>query len=192
MVTRKRFSNVSRFACFLSNIEPKTVKEVLTDANWIEAMQEELEQFLRNKVWNLVPRPMNTNIIGTKCIFKNKSNKFGTIIRNKARLVAQGYTQMEGIDFDETFAPVARLESIRLLLSIACLIGFRLFQMDVKSAFLNGVLNEEVYVEQPKGFEDPHAPDHVYKLDKALYGLKQAPRAWYEKLTNFLVSRGYK
>ena len=192
MVTRKKFSNVSRFACFLSNIEPKNVKEALTDENWIEAMQEELEQFLRNKVWNLVPRPMNTNIIGTKWIFKNKSNEFGTIIRNKARLVAQGYTQVEGIDFDETFAPVARLESIRLLLSIACLIGFRLFQMDVKSAFLNGVLNEEVYVEQPKGFEDPHAPNHVYKLDKALYGLKQAPRAWYEKLTNFLVSHGYK
>ena len=127
MVTRKKFSNVSRFACFLSNIEPKNVKEALTDENWIEAMQEELEQFLRNKVWNLVPRPMNTNIIGTKWIFKNKSDEFGTIIRNKARLVAQGYTQVEGIDFDETFAPVARLESIRLLLSIACLIGFRLF-----------------------------------------------------------------
>ena len=122
---------------FLSNIEPKNVKEALTETNWIEAMQEELEQFFRKKVWNLVPRPVNTNIIGIKRIFKNKSDEFGTIIRNKARLVAQGYTQVEGINFDETFAPVARLESIRLLLSIACLIGFRLFQMDVKSAFLN-------------------------------------------------------
>ena len=93
-------------------------------------------------------------------------------MRNKARLVAQGYTQIEGIDFDETFAPVARLESIRLLLSIACIKGFKLYQMDVKSAFLNGILNEEAYVEHSKGFEDPHLPNHVFKLKKALYGLK--------------------
>ena len=192
MVTRRRFSNVVQFVCFLSLLEPKNVKEALTDENWIKSMQEELEQFFRNKVWILVPRPLHTNIIGTKWIFIYNSDEFGTIVRNKARLVAQGYTQVEGIDFDETFAPVARLESIRLLLSIACLIGFRLFQMDVKSAFLNGILNEEVYVEQPKGFEDPHAPDHVYKLEKALYGLKQAHRAWYERLFQFLVSHGYK
>jgi hypothetical protein len=100
------------------------------------------------------------------------------VIRNKARLVEQGYTQIEGVDFDETFAPVARLESIRILLSIACHLGFKLYQIDIKSAFLNGILQEEVYVEQPKGFQDPHHPDHVYKLKKALYGLKQAPRAW--------------
>ena len=105
-------------------------------------MQEELDQFTRNEVWILVPRPSHTNVIGTKWIFKNKTDEFGTIIRNKARLVAQGYTQVEGIDFDETFAPVARLESIRLLLDISCVLGFKLFQMDVKSAFLNGFLNE--------------------------------------------------
>jgi hypothetical protein len=99
------------------------------------------------------------------------------MVRNKARLVAQGYTHIEKIDFDETFAPVARLESIRILFSIACHLGFKLYQMDVKSAFLNGILQEEVYVEQPKGFQDPH---HVYKLKKALYGLKQATHAWYE------------
>ena len=112
------------------------------------------------------------------------------VTRNKARLVAQGYTQIEGIDFDETFAPVARLESIRLLLGVACILKFKLFQMDVKSAFLNGYLNEEVYVEQPKGFVDEHLPKHVYKLRKALYGLKQAPRAWYERLTVFLTEHG--
>ena len=100
---------------------------------------------------------------------KNKSGESGNIIRNKARLVAQGYTQVEGIDFDETFAPVARLEFDRLLLAITCNIGFKLFQMDVKSAFLNGILHEEAYVEQPKGFEDPHFPNHVYKLNKAPY-----------------------
>ena len=138
-----------------------------------------------------MPRPSHVNVIGTKWIFKNKSDEFGTIVRNKARLVAQGYTQIEGVDFDETFAPVARLESIRLLLAISCIMKIKLHQMDVKSAFLNGFLNEEAYVEQPKGFEDPHFPNHVFKLKKALYGLKQAPRAWYERLTQFLVSHGY-
>src|ERR1044072_4960944 len=154
-------------------------------------MQDELSQFTRNEVWNLVPRPEGINVIGTKWIFKNKSDESGTVTRNKARLVAQGYTQIEGIYFDETFAPVARLESIRLLLGVSCLLKFRLYQMDVKSVFLNGYLNEEVYVEQPKGFVDPHHPKYVYKLRKALYGLKQAPRKWYERLTEFLISHGY-
>jgi hypothetical protein len=108
------------------------------------------------------------------------------MIRNKARLIAQGYTQIEGVGFDETFAPVARLESIKILLSIDCHLGFKLYQMNVKSAFLNGILQEEVYVEQPKGFQDPHHSHHVYKLKKALYGLKQAPRAWYEGQTTLL------
>ena len=106
-------------------------------------------------MWDLVPRLSNSNVIGTKWIFKNKTNELGNITRNKARLVAQGYTQVEGVDFDETFAPATRLESIRLLLSIAYLMGFKLFQMDVKNAFMNGFLNEEVFVEQPKGVEDP-------------------------------------
>ncbi|CAM8902599.1 unnamed protein product [Rhodiola kirilowii] len=109
-------------------------------------MQEELEEFAQNDVWDLVPRPDGVNIISTKWIFKNKSDASGNITRNKARLVVQGYTQIEGIDFEETFAPVARLEAIRLLLALACHLKFRLFQMDVKSAFLNGFLNEEVYV----------------------------------------------
>ena len=132
------------------------------------------------------------NVIGTKWVYKNKSDENGTITRNKARLVAQGYTQIEGLDFDETFAPVARLESIRLLLGVACILKFKLYQMDVKSAFLNGYLQEEVYVEQPKGFVDPEHPNYVYKLKKALYGLKQAPRAWYERLTQFLEEQGYR
>lgn len=172
--------------CYTSKIEPKNVKEALEDELWINAMQEELGQFEKNDVWDLVPRPSNSNVIGTKWIFKNETDEHGNITRNKARLVAHGYTEVEGVNFDETFTPVARLESIRLLLSIACLMSIKLFQMDVKSAFLNGFLNEEVFVEQPKGFEDPQHPDHVYKLKKALYGLKQAPRAWYECLTDFL------
>ena len=131
-------------------------------------------------------------MVGTKWIFKNKTDEEGNVTRNRARLVAQGYSQVEGIDIDETFAPVARLESIRLLLGISCLLKIKLFQMDVKSAFLNGVIQEEVFVSQPKGFEDSNFPDHVYKLKKALYGLKQAPRAWYERLTLFLIEKGFK
>ena len=155
-------------------------------------MHQELHQFVRNDVWELVPRPKDTHVIGTKWIFKNKTDKDGEVVRNKSRLVAQGYTQVEGIDFDESFAPVARLESIRILLSIACIMNFKLYQMDMKSAFLNGFLNEEVFVEQPKGFQDPHFPDHVLRLKKALYGLKQAPRAWYDRLTTYLVDHGFK
>ena len=154
-------------------------------------MQEELEQFMKNDMWSLVSKPKDTNVIGAKWIFKNKSNTYGNITRNKVRLVAQSYTQIEGIDFDEIFALVARIESIRSLLVIECLLRFKLFQMDVKSALLNGFLNEVVYVEKPKGFEDTHHPNHVYKLKKVLYGLKQVPRAWYERLTNFLIKKGY-
>jgi hypothetical protein len=154
-------------------------------------MHEELHQFTRNDVWTLVLRPSNHNIIGTKSIFKNKSDEHGIVIRNKARLVAQRYTQIEGVDFDETFTPVACLESIRILLSIACHLRFKLYQMDVKSAFINGIIQEEVYVEQPKGFQDPHYPQHVCKLKKVLYGLKQAPWAWYEHLTTYLLAKGF-
>jgi hypothetical protein len=125
-------------------------------------------------------------------VFRNKHNEDGLVVRNKARLVAQGYTQIEGLDFCETFAPVARLEAIRILLAYACAHNIKLYQMDVKSAFLNGKISELVYVEQPPGFEDPKRPNHVYKLSKALYGLKQAPRAWYERLRNFLLSKDFK
>jgi hypothetical protein len=121
----------------------------------------------------LVPRP-NQNVVGTKWVFRNKQDEHGVVTRNKARLVAKGYSQVEGLDFGETYAPVARLESIRMLLAYATYHGFKLYQMDVKSAFLNGPIKEEVYVEQPLGFEDSEYPNNVYKLSKALYGLKQA------------------
>ena len=142
------------------------------------AIQEELNQFARNDVWDLVPLPHGVNIIGTKWIFKNKSNENRNVTKNKARLVAKVYTQVEGIDFDETFAPVAHLKSIRFLMAFACTLPFRLYQMDVKSAFLNGYLNEEVFMAQLKGFEDPTHLEYEYKLKKALFGLKQTPRAW--------------
>ena len=176
---------------FVSQIEPKTVGEALEDNNWINAMHEELNQFARNEVWTLVPRTEEMNVIGTKWVFKNKIDEQGVIVRNKARLVAKGYNQEEGIDFGKTYVPVARLEAVRLLLAYARLKGFRLHQMDVKNAFLNGFSDEEVYVCQPPGFEDQNNPDYVFKLKKALYGLKQAPRQWYERLSNFLLSQGY-
>ncbi|GJY38469.1 retrovirus-related pol polyprotein from transposon TNT 1-94 [Tanacetum coccineum] len=172
--------------------EPKNVNEALGDESWIVAMQEELNQFVANDVWELVPQPRNMTIIGTKWVFRNKLDENGIVSRNKARLVAQGYNQQEGIDYDETYAPVARLESIRILLAYACALDFKLFQMDVKSAFLNGFINEEVYVAQPPGFIDFEKPDHVYKLKKALYGLKQAPKAWYDRLKAFLIKHEYK
>jgi hypothetical protein len=154
-------------------------------------MQEGLNNFKRNEVWSLVPRPKQ-NVVGTKCVFRNKQDKHGVVTRNKARLLAKGYAQVACLDFEEAFAPVARLESIRILLAYAAHRSFKLFQMDVKSAFLNGPIKEEVYVEQPPSFEDDRYPDHVYKLSKALYGLKQAPRAWYECLRDFLISNAFK
>ncbi|GJS17673.1 putative ribonuclease H-like domain-containing protein [Tanacetum coccineum] len=153
------------FSCFLSQVEPKKVIQALTDPSWIEAMQDELLQ--------------------------NKKDERGIVIRNKARLVAQGYTQEEGIDYDEVFAPVARIEAIRLFLAYASFKDFVVYQMDVKSAFLYGKIEEEVYVCQPLGFEDPEFPDKVYKVEKALYGLHQAPRAWYETLSTYLLDNRF-
>nr|GEZ05659.1 copia protein [Tanacetum cinerariifolium] len=142
----------------------------------IEAMQEELLQFKMQKVWVLVDLPYGKRAIGTKWVFKNKKDKIGIVIRNKARLVAQGHTQEEGIDYEEVFTPVARIEAIRLFLAYASFMSFMVYQMDVKSDFLYGTIKEEVYVCQPPGFEDPDHPDKVYKVVKALYGLHQAPR----------------
>ncbi|GJY93341.1 putative ribonuclease H-like domain-containing protein, partial [Tanacetum coccineum] len=143
------------------------------------------------KVWILVDLPKGKRAIGTKWIFRNKKDERGIVIRNKARLVAQGYTQEEGIDYDEVFAHVARIEAIRLFLAYASFMGFMVYQMDVKSAFLYGIIEEEVYVCQPPGFEDPDYPDKVYKVVKALYGLHQAPRAWYETLAKYLLDNGF-
>ncbi|GKC66889.1 putative ribonuclease H-like domain-containing protein [Tanacetum coccineum] len=171
--------------------EPKKVIHALKDPSWIEAMQEELLQFKLQEVWTLVDLPNGKRAIGTKWVFRNKKDERGIVIRNKARLVAQGYTQEEGIDYDEVFAPVARIEAIRLFLAYASFKDFMVYQMDVKSAFLYGKIEEEVYVCQPPGFEDPDFPDRVYKVEKALYGLHQAPRAWYETLSTYLLVQVY-
>ncbi|GKC49074.1 putative ribonuclease H-like domain-containing protein, partial [Tanacetum coccineum] len=167
------------FACFLSQEEPKTISQALQDESWVEAMQEELLQFKLQKVWVLVDLPYGKKVIGTKWVFRNKRDERSIVVKNKARLVAQGFRQEEGIDYDEVFAPVARIEAIRLFLAFASYMGFTVYQMDVKSAFLYGTIEEEVYVHQPLGFVDPAHLNKVYKVIKALYGLHQAPRAWY-------------
>ncbi|GJS19282.1 retrovirus-related pol polyprotein from transposon TNT 1-94 [Tanacetum coccineum] len=175
---RSQAQNHSNFFCFISTIEPKNINEALKDESWIVAMQEELNQFVANDVWELVPLPISQSVIGTKWVFRNKLDENGIVSRNKARLVAQGYNQQECIDYDKTCALVARLESIRILLAIACANDFKLYQINVKSVFLNGFINEEVYVAQPPGFIDFQKPNYVYKLKKALYGFKQAPKAF--------------
>ncbi|GKE93582.1 putative ribonuclease H-like domain-containing protein, partial [Tanacetum coccineum] len=153
------------FACFLSQEEPKKVIQALKDPSWIEAMQEELMQFKLQQVWTLVDLPYGKRVIGTKWVYINKKDERGIVIRNKVRLVAQGYTQEKGIDYDE---------------------------MDVKSAFHYSKIEKEVYFGQALGFEDPEFPDKVYKVEKALYGLHQAPRAWYETLSTYLLDNGFK
>jgi hypothetical protein len=173
-------------------VEPKNFNEASEDVNWLKSMNEELDQIEKNNTWELVPRPADKNVIGSKWVFKNKMNEQGQIVNNKARLVYKGYAQVEGQDFDETFAPVARLEAIIMFLAYACHKNFKVYQMDVKSSFLNGDLEEEVYMEQPEGFSLTDNPDYVCKLKKALYGLKQAPRAWYYRLDKFLQDKGFK
>ncbi|GJS08302.1 putative ribonuclease H-like domain-containing protein [Tanacetum coccineum] len=158
------------FACFLSQEEPKKIAEALQDDSWVQAMQEELLQFKLQQVWVLVDLPHGMKVIGTKWVYRNKRDERGVVVRNKARLVAQGYTQEEGIDYDEVFAPVARIEAIRLFLAFASFMGFIVYQMDVKSAFLYGTIDEEVYVSQPPGFVDPDHPTKVYKKSMDLSG----------------------
>ncbi|GJT80814.1 putative ribonuclease H-like domain-containing protein [Tanacetum coccineum] len=155
-----------------------------------------MTKFLKNmlwlKVWRLVDLPKGKHAIRTKWVYRNKKDERGIVVRNKARLVAQGYTQEEGIDYDEVFAPVARIEAIRLFLAYASFMGFIVYQMDVKSAFSYGTIEEDVYVCQPPGFENPQFLDKVYKVEKALYGLHQAPIAWYETLLTYLLEHGFR
>ncbi|WVZ53460.1 LOW QUALITY PROTEIN: hypothetical protein U9M48_004399 [Paspalum notatum var. saurae] len=193
-VTRSSVNSLAFFShsAYVASFEPRDVSYALSDPNWVNAMHEELENFERNH-----EPPPNRRPIGTKWVFENKRGEDGMVVRNKARL--PGVSSKEGIDYEETFAPVAHLEAIRILLAFAASKVFKLQQMDVKSAFPNGFIEEEVYVRQPPGFESARFPDRVYKLRKALYGLKQAPRAWYARLksfcsspdkTLFLLSRG--
>jgi hypothetical protein len=159
----------------MSSIEPKKIDEALKDVDWLNAMHEELNNFSRNQVWELVERPKGHNVIRTRWFFRNKQDQDGIVVRTKARLVAQGYTQVEGLDFGETYAPVTILEAIRILLAYACAHNIKLYQMDVKSAFLNGYINELVYVEQPPGLED----EPCLQVEKGF--------VWFEASTKSMV-----
>nr|GEW37701.1 putative ribonuclease H-like domain-containing protein [Tanacetum cinerariifolium] len=180
------------FACFLSQIEPKKISQALEDESWVDAMQEEWPQFQIQKVWILVDLPFGKKATRTKWVYRNKKDEMGVVVRNKARLVAQGHKQEEGIDYDEVFAFVARIEAMRIFLAFTSYMGFIVYQVDMKSAFLYGTINEEVYVTQPPGFVDPKFPNKVYKVVNALYGLHQTLRAWYATLSTFLEGSRYK
>ncbi|GJZ11052.1 retrovirus-related pol polyprotein from transposon TNT 1-94 [Tanacetum coccineum] len=172
-------------------IEPKNFKEALWESSWIDAMQEEIHEFKRLDVWELIPYLDYIMIIKLKWIFKVKQDEFGGVMKNKARLIAKGYRQEEGINFEGSFAPVECIEAIRIFVANAANKNMTIYQMDVKTAFLNGELCEEVYVSQLEGFVDQENPTHVYRLKKALYGLKHAPRVWYDMLSSFLPSREF-
>ncbi|GKB05007.1 retrovirus-related pol polyprotein from transposon TNT 1-94 [Tanacetum coccineum] len=176
---------------FLSSVEPKSYKEALKESCWIEAMQEELNEFEHLEVWELVPRPDRVIIITLKWIYKVKLDELGGMLKNKSCLVARGYRQEEGIDFEESFSPISQLEAIHIFIAFAAHMNIVIYRMDVKTTFLNGILREEVYVSQLNGFVDPNNPNHVYMLKKSLYDLKQAPQTWYDLLSSFLLSQKF-
>ena len=155
-------------------------------------MKDKLDQIVKNETWELVPRPVDKNVIGTKWVFREKKNEQGKFVRNKARLVFKGQSQQERIDYEEMYTVVARIEVVGLFLAYAAQKKFKLYQMDVKSTFFNGELEEEVYIEQPEGFPLIDDKDIVCKLKKELCGLKQAPRTWYARLDKHLTKFGYR
>ncbi|CAJ2673651.1 unnamed protein product [Trifolium pratense] len=189
MVTRGKTGNLKP-KVFLAHKEPHSVKHALTDPNWLKAMEAEYSALLHNKTWSLVPLPAHRRAIGCKWVFRIKENPDGSINKYKARLVAKGFSQEPGFDFKETFSPVVKPVTIRIILTLALSFKWDIQQIDINNAFLNGILQEEVYMSQPPGFGNGDK-SLVCKLHKALYGLKQAPRAWYDRLAQALVSFGF-
>jgi hypothetical protein len=180
-----------RYGLLTSSGEPQNHNEALRDDKWKKAMNDEFGALQKNRTWHLVPAKSGANIIDCKCVYKIKRKSDGTIDRYKARLVAKGFKQQYGIDYDDTFSPVVKAATIHLILLLAVSNGWSLRQLDVQNAFLHGVLELEVYMRQPPGYESSEHPNFVYKLDKAIYGLKQAPRAWYSKLSSKLQKMGF-
>jgi histone deacetylase 1/2 len=181
-----------KYSCFTSSGEPQNLNEAFGNKHWKEAMDLEYSALMKNKTWHLVPPRKGINIIDSKWVYKIKRKADGSLDRYKARLVAKGFKQRYGIDYEDTFSPVVKATTIRVILSVAVSRGWSLRQLDVQNAFLHGVLEEEVYMRQPPGYEDKSLPNYVCKLDKALYGLKQAPRAWYSRLSTKLQSLDFK
>ena len=172
--------------------DPITFEEAVKSKKWRDAMNAEIEAIKRNETWELTTLPVGVKTIGVKWVFKTKLNESGEIDKCKARLVAKGYAQQYGVDYTEVYAPVARLDTIRLVIALAAQEGWSIFQLDVKSAFLHGELSEEVFVQQPQGYETKGEEPKVYKLNKALYGLKQAPRVWYSKIEPYFAKEASK
>ncbi|KAI5346452.1 hypothetical protein L3X38_014331 [Prunus dulcis] len=196
IVKTKQFQDYQGyFTCLTAGVEPDapySYKVASYSAEWRQAMQEEIEALQSQGTWSLEPNPGNKNIVGSKWLYKIKKNSDGSVARYKARLVAQGFSQQPGLDFGETFSPVVRHTTVRLVLSLAAMNQWSLRQLDVKNAFLHGDLEEEVFMRQSQGYEDPAHPEYVCKLKKSLYGLKQAPRAWNAKFTGYLPALGFK
>jgi hypothetical protein len=187
----KPFSSYMALMCNLLDEEPTCFEEAIQKKEWADAMIEEYQSIINNDVWEIVPRPKGKDVVSSKWLFKIKLATDGSIEKYKARFVARGFFQKEGIDYEETFAPVARYTSIRTIIDLAANMKWKLHQMDVKTSFLNGVIEEEVYIEKPQGFEVEDRKSHVCRLKKALYRLKQAPRAWYGRIDSFLMSLGF-
>ena len=198
MVLRPRVSKTANFSVSpasrvvsLPQQEPLSFKDANRYLIWHNAMIEEIKALHGNHTWSLVPLHSSMNVVGSRWVYKIKRHADGRIDRYKARLVARGFTQQEGIDYLETFSPVVKPTTVRLVITIAVTHGWKIHQLDVHNAFLNGILQEEVYMAQPPGFVDPTLPSYVCRLHKSLYGLKQAPRAWYNRLSEFLISIGF-
>ena len=170
---------------------PSTFRQAMQSPHWRQAMADEHKALVDNKTWSLVPRPPQANVVSGKWIYRHKFHSDGTLARYKARWVVHGFSQRPGIDYDETFSPVVKPATIRLILHLAISSNWPILQLDVKNAFLNGYLDEVVYCQQPPGFVDVSRPDHVYRLHKSLYGLKQAPRAWYQRFAAHLATLGF-
>lgn len=171
--------------------EPASYRPALEDSHWRAAMEDEHSALIHNGTWTLVPWPPSQNVIGSRWLFKVKHKADGSVNKFKARLVAQGFTQRYGVDYFDTYSPVVKPVTVRLVLAIALSQNWSVRQLNISNAFLHGVLEETVYMHQPPGFEDPQHPDYVCKLHKSIYGLKQSPRAWYSRLSDRLHQLGF-
>jgi hypothetical protein len=187
----QRFSSYVAAMSHIIDSEPSCYEEASSQPVWRDAMMEEYQSIMKNDVWDIVPRPKGKSVVTSKWIYKIKHAADGSIEKHKARFVARGFSQVEGIDYEETFAHVARYTSIQTIIALASALGWRLHQMDVKTTFLNGEIEEEVYIEQPDGFVIHGKESHVCRLKKALYGLKHAPHAWYARIDGYLMSLGF-
>jgi hypothetical protein len=177
--------------CDLLEKEPTCFEEAIWKKEWADAMTEEYQSIIKNDVWEIIPRPNSKDVVSSRWLFKIKCAADGSIGKYKSRFVARGFSKKESIEYEETFTLVARYTSIKTIIALAAKMKWKLHQMDVKTTFLNGVIEEELYIEQPQGFEVEDRKSHVCKLNKSLYGLKQAPRSWYGRIDNFLTSLGF-